>query len=452
LRTSTFRIAGVYLALFGGSGMALLALVFWATQSFVARQTDATINVEITGLAEHYRQTGLGGLRDVIAARSRNQRQSLYILADGLFRPISGNLDQWPAPFAPDAGGWFDFVFDRPGLPEGDHAARARHLTLPGGFQLLVGRDVQDRQDILAGLRAALGWAGFAVVAIGLVGGLAMSRTTLRRVDAITRTSQDIMAGDWSRRLPVRGTGDELDRLAEGVNTMLDQIERLVDGLRGVSDNIAHDLRTPLTRLRSRLEAALAAASNEQKKTLETSIADADHLLTLFTALLDIARAESGVLRRDMMTLDLSQVCRDVVDLYAPSAEDRGTLLTTALAPGVMLLGHRALLAQALANLVVNAVKFSPPGQTIALSLEATDAEVILTVADRGPGIPAADRERAVERFVRLDSSRGAPGTGLGLSLVKAVANLHRGRLVLADNQPGLRAILRIPRVGPGTR
>ncbi|MBM3503115.1 MAG: HAMP domain-containing protein [Alphaproteobacteria bacterium] len=449
LRTSVFRIAAIYLALFGGSSIALLAFVFWSVTEYVKTQTESTISIEITGLAEHYRQNGLVGLRDVLAERSRNQRQSLYLLTDSSFRPIIGNLDQWPLPVE-QTSGWFDFDFDRPGSPAGVHHARARHLQLAGGFQLLVGRDVQERTELLVGLRDSLSWAGLLVVVLAVAGGLAMGRNTLRRVDAIARTSQDIIAGDWSRRMPLTGSNDEFDRLAQSLNAMLDQIERLVGGLQSVSDNIAHDLRTPLTRLRTRLEATLMAPSvaPESRHALEQSIADADRLLAMFTALLDIARAESGVLRREMGPVDLAAVCRDVADLYAPTAEERSTPIRSTLPQPLIVHGHRALLAQALANLLDNAIKFSPKGGTITLTLERAGEEASVMVADRGPGIAAGDRDRAVERFTRLEESRGTPGAGLGLSLAKAVADLHRGRLILADNSPGLRAILRIP-VGP---
>lgn len=446
LRTYTFRIALGYVGLFGLSGAALVFFVFWSTAAFIERQTDATINAEITGLEESYRARGLRGLSAIIEQRSRNQRQSLYLLANNRFRPLAGNLDGWPRAET-GARGWLDFHFDRPvaGAPR-EHAARARHLRLAGGFQLLVGRDVEERNQVTERIRQSLIWSLAGILVLGLGGAVVVSRGTHRRLEAINRTSREFMAGDLSQRIPVSGGNDELAQLAVNLNTMLDRIERLMAGMRQVSDNIAHDLRTPLNRMRNRLEVALMEHHDETayRDVLTRTVAEAGELVTTFNALLAIARAESGLLRREMETLDPAPLCRDVIDLFAPAAEEAGIAVVGDLTDDTHIRAHRALLSQALSNLLDNAIKY---GKTrIEVSVRPTAYGTALRVADAGPGVPEADRERVLERFHRLDASRTSPGSGLGLSLVHAVARLHDATLTLDDNRPGLAVTLTFPK------
>lgn len=446
-RTYTFRIALGYVGLFGLSGAALAFFVFWSTAAFVERQTDATINAEITGLAESYRGRGLRGLSAIIEERSRNQRQSLYLLADNRFRPLAGNLDGWPRAETGE-GGWLDFRFDRPVAGTlREHAARARHLRLAGGFQLLVGRDVEERNQVTERIRRSLIWSLVGIVALGLGGAFLVSRGTLRRLEAINRTSREIMAGDLSQRVPVSGGNDELAQLAINLNTMLDRIERLMAGMRRVSDNIAHDLRTPLNRMRNRLEVALMEKHDEEayREVLERTVTEAGDLVTTFNALLAIARAESGLLRREMERLDPAPLCRDVIELFEPAAEDAGIAIVSELGDGTRIEAHRALLSQAISNLLDNAVKYGK--DAIYVSVRETAEGVALRVADGGPGIAPEDRERVLERFHRLDTSRSSPGSGLGLSLVHAVARLHDATMSLEDNAPGLAVTLTFPKV-----
>ncbi len=445
LRTTTFRIAILYLALFGLSVLALLGFVYWATAGFMARQTDETIRAEITGLAEQYRRDGLVRLTAVVLERSRNQRQSLYLLADPEQAPIVGNLDGWPAAET-DANGWIDFTYNRPmGETSEVRAARARHFRLHGGFHLLVGRDVSERRELDGLLRTAIAWALALTIGLGLIGGVLISRNMLRRIEAINRISRDIMAGDLSRRLPVRGSADELDRLAESLNAMLDQIEGLMTGMREVTDNIAHDLRSPLTRLRSRLELSLLQPGSAEgyRAVIEETIEEAERLLGTFNALLSIARAEAGAQREAPAELDLGALTRDAAELYAPVAEDARIDLAVAAEEGLTVRGNRHLLSQALTNLIDNAIKYTPPGGRVAVSAGRVAGAVELVVADTGPGIPEADRGRVLDRFVRLEASRHTPGSGLGLSLVRAVALYHHASLSLEDNAPGLRVRLR---------
>jgi signal transduction histidine kinase len=297
------------------------------------------------------------------------------------------------------------------------------------------------------------------VLVLGLAGGLFVTRRVLRRVDAMTETTRSIMAGDLGERLPVGGSGDEIDRLAANLNQMLERIESLMHGLKEVSDNIAHDLKTPLTRLRNRAEQALRAAGNEAeyRHALESTIEESDGLITTFNALLMIARAESGQAREDMKEFDAAEIAHDVCELYEPLAEEKGLALKIEAAAPAPVKGNRELVSQALANLVDNAIKYTEPdgkalnGTPAEILVRADNAgdRILLTVADRGPGIPQADRSRAVERFVRLEQSRSHPGSGLGLSLAAAVARLHGGELTLEDNAPGLKTVIALPRKGP---
>ena len=444
LRTTTFRLALIYLALFGVSVAALLGFLYWTSARIFVQQTDETIGAEITGLAEQYERRGLGGLRAIVQERGRDQRQSLYLLVGPGRVPLAGNLDTWPA-VATGAGGWLDFFYRRSmGARIETHPARGRHLLLAGGFELLVGRDVHQRREIEKLVTDALIWAVGLTLVLGLAGGVIMSRGVSRRLQAINRTSRDIMAGDLSRRVAVRGADDELDRLAQNLNAMLDQIERLMTGMREVTDNIAHDLRTPLNRLLGRLDVALRdeSAAPQFRKTLEDMTAEVQQILATFDAVLSIARVESGA-TYEMASVDLSALGRDSGELYAPAAEDKGLRFDVAVEEGLAVRGERHLLQHAAANLLDNAIKYTPAGGVVTLRVRRSGTFSELEVADSGPGIPAADRERVLERFTRLEASRKSPGAGLGLSLVKAVAGLHGAALRLEDNEPGLRVVLR---------
>lgn len=411
------------------------------------------MQAEITGLAEQYAQGGLPLLVHTVIQRSRDPGQGLYLVIDPAGRALAGNLDQKPAA-TPGPDGWMDFFYNRKVLDGTEvKAARARAFVLPEGFYLLVGRDVQERRIIETLITSALVWAIGLTVALGLAGGLFMSRNMLARVDAINRSSSGIMKGDLSQRLPIAGTGDELDQLARNLNAMLDQIEALMIGMRQVTDNVAHDLRSPLNRLRSRLEVTLLSepSPEEYRQALERTIAEADSLLTTFNALLMIARAEAGSLRESMSIVDPAAVVADAAELYEPVAEESGLRLTVDVAEGLSVRGNRELLSQAVANLLDNAIKHGKPQDgtsepVIAVTVAADpDGHILIGVADHGAGIPEQERGRVLERFVRLETSRNTPGSGLGLSLVAAVARLHGGRIALDDNRPGLCVTLILP-------
>jgi signal transduction histidine kinase len=332
--------------------------------------------------------------------------------------------------------------------------------TLGGGFRLLVGRDLDERERLYHIVADAGRWSVTIVIILGIVGGVFVSRRVLNRVDAITDKARIIMAGDFSGRLPVGGSDDELDRLAVSLNAMLNRIEALMRGLKEVSDNVAHDLKTPLTRLRNRCEAALRTAASEAdyRATIEATIEESEGLIRTFDALLMIARAESGEARDNMAAFDAAEIARDVAELYEPLAEERGLALQVEAPSAAPVKGNRELVSQALANLVDNAIKYAAAARQqangapadIVVGAGSDGDRIMLTVRDSGPGIPVADRGRVVERFVRLEQSRSQPGSGLGLSLASAVARLHGGELRLEDNAPGLKAVIELPRAGSG--
>ena len=447
LATSTFRLLLAYVALFAGSVLLLLGFIYWSTVGYMSAQTDATIQAEITGLAEQYRERGLNGIAETISDRLERDpdSSSVYVFATPDRRPLAGNLSAWPQ-VEPNADGWLDFEFRDPRAGDRLFQARARSFVLQGGMHLLVGRDTRELKSTQQLITRALLW-GFAItLALALAGGVLMSRGMLRRLEQINQTSRNIMAGELSQRVPTRGSGDEFDQLAGNLNAMLDEIERLMDGIRHVSNNIAHDLRTPLTRLRNRLERLLTDLSddNPYREQVEHGIADADRLLSTFGALLRIARIEAGGHRSDFASVDLSALARDAAELYEAVAEEKQLHFETRIEDGIAVDGDRDLLFQALINLLDNAIKYTPVDGSVLLQLRRDDDRIDIVVGDNGTGIPQQERDKVGQRFYRLESSRSTPGSGLGLSLVRAVAGLHRAQLLLEDNGPGLRATLRL--------
>ncbi|EXJ15520.1 sensor histidine kinase [Imhoffiella purpurea] len=446
LRSSTFRLALLYVLLLGVSVAILLEFIYWSTAGYMDRQIEATIQAEIRGLAEQYRQRGLTGLTAVISERVARDPvgSSVYLLVDGELHLIVGNLDRWPVEL-PDADGWISFHLRERGPDRSEeHEARAQVFRLRSGLRLLVGRDVRDLEAIRAVILEALGW-GLAITAgLALVGGWLMSASLVRRLESINQTSREIMEGDLSRRIPLSGSGDDFDQLAASLNRMLERIEALMAGVRQVSDNIAHDLRTPLTRLRNKLELLRAELpdSGSARSLAEETISDAEEMLATFNALLRIARIESGSRRSAFGALDLVPLAEDVVELYEPVAAERDQRLTLERGGPAWILGDRDLMFQALANLVDNAIKYTPVGGRLGVQLNVADDRVRLVVTDDGPGIPSELRERVFRRFFRVDDSRSTPGSGLGLSLVLAIVQLHRATIELGDNGPGLRVVL----------
>ena len=448
-RSTTFRLALIYLCLFSAALCVLLGIMYWTTVGSISRQIDATIDAEITGLAEQYRQGGILGLIGAIERRSTAPIESrgLYLLAGQNYQRLAGNLSRWPDA-QPDPDGWITFPLQFPeesGI--GLNYGRARVFDLDGDLHLLVGHDIRERVHIATRVLITLAWGFGITLVLSLAGGILTSRGILRRIDGINATSREIMAGDLSRRIPLSGKGDEFDQLAGNLNAVLSRNETLLASMKQVTDNIAHDLRSPLGRLRSRLEDLLKGPADDARRrdVIERSIAEADDLLKTFSALLSIAQAESGAPRQHFEPIDLAALVWDVAELYEPVAEEKGLKLDVRVDAAATIPGSRHLLFQALTNLIDNALKYAAGGKRLTLALRSDQDRAIVEVADDGPGIPEAARDKVVERFYRLDSSRTTPGSGLGLSLVAAVARLHGGTLELADNRPGLSARLIFP-------
>jgi signal transduction histidine kinase len=458
LRTTAFKLSIAYLAIFALFAVFLLAYVAMNAHRLIEQQASQTIEAEIGAIADQF---ALGGPRRIAAIVERRSRQPggglyLFLAPDG--QTLSGNLAE--VEVGPPVGpGEFHISYQlADDVGDRRRFALVRATVLPGGFRLVVGRDIFEQDRLRDVIIRGLGWSLLLVLGLGVAGGIFVTRRVLSRIDSMTDTTRAIMAGDLDGRLIVTGSNDEFDRLAHNLNSMLDRITELMGGLREVSDNIAHDLKTPLTRLRNKAEQALRTAkeSDEFRASLDEIIEEADNLIRVFNALLLIARAEARGELPDMAAFDLSDALRDLVELYEPLAEEAGLSLEAAIAPGLSMRGSRELIGQAAANLLDNAIKYGAvtdgPTKTVLVSASGTDGAITITVADHGPGIPEAERDRVVERFVRLEAARSRPGFGLGLSLVAAVARLHGGSLRLEDNGPGLRAVLNWPAAGPANR
>jgi signal transduction histidine kinase len=460
LRTTAFRLTLLYLVVFALFAVFLLGYFALNTRRLVNEQIVATVNDELQLLQGVYNQAGIRRLVGAVEVRSHRPGSSLYLVTTPMGEGLAGNVGSLE-PGVLESEGWIETAYRRLEEPESaEHNALVRVVRLPGGIRVLVGRDLDERGRMLHIVALAGRWSVAIVIVLGIIGGIFVSRRVLKRVDAMTGTAQTIMAGDLSGRLSVMGSGDEFDRLAHNLNAMLERIESLMRGLKEVTDNIAHDLKTPLTRLRNRCEAALRTASSEAefRGVLEDTIEESEGLIRTFDALLMIARAESGEVREGMAEFDVAEVARDVGELYEPLAEDKGLTLEVEAKQHAAVKGNRELVSQALANLVDNAIKYAAPASAepsravngersgILVKADAEQDRIVLTVSDHGPGIPQDDRSRVVGRFVRLERSRSLPGCGLGLSLVSAVARLHGGELKLEDNAPGLRARISLPR------
>jgi signal transduction histidine kinase len=451
LRTTAFKLSFAYLVIFTIFAFVTLGYVAWSAQRLLTDQFVSTVEAEINGLAEQYRLGGLRRLANVVERRSRTPGASLYLVTTSTGERIAGNIGALP-PGVIDQVGQFETFYNRTDETDAEpNRAIVRVYLLPGGFRLMVGRDVEERKRLREIIHGAFGYSLLFIGILGCLGSWFIARRVLRRVDDMTDTTRHIMAGDLGGRLRIAGTGDELDRLARNLNDMLDRIGELMRGMREVSDNIAHDLKTPLTRLRNKADEALrtAKSSEELRAALEAIIEESDNLIRIFNALLMIARLEAGNAREALADFDASEAVRDVAELYEALAEEAGVALEVSVENDLPVHGSRELLGQAMANLLDNALKYgAAPGgtpQAITVSAQRVDGEVRIAVADRGPGIPEAERGHVLERFVRLETARSRPGFGLGLSLVAAVARLHGGTLLLEDNEPGLRVVLSLP-------
>ncbi|OXS99430.1 two-component sensor histidine kinase [Notoacmeibacter marinus] len=468
MRSTATRLSALFVLLFMACALVLVFYMTALSARMMASQTRATIDEEVAELAAVYRHGGLPRLIRTLDRRSRQPGAYLYLVAARDGRILTGNVEALD-PDLLDREGWTEkpFAYLRHGdsqairsgelnlraLLEGDdaHHAMAQVFMLPNGMAMLVGRDLGEPERLRDITRQAI------VMALGIMGlgslliWYLVGRRGLMRVEKVSVATDRIMAGDLSQRLPVTSAGDEFDQLSNGINIMLGRIGELNEGLKNVADNIAHDLKTPLTRIRNRAEAALANHDDPEatRIALEQTIAESDQLIRTFAAILRISRLEAGNAIDDRTTVNLTEIAADVCELYEPAAEEAGGTLTCEVgAEPVMVCANRELVGQALANLVENALRHGTPERepiAIGITLRKNDGQAVLTVADNGPGIPPAERGRVTERFVRLEESRSRPGSGLGLSLVKAVAQFHQGRLVLDDNAPGLAARLCLP-------
>jgi len=449
LRTTTFRFTIIYVVAFAAA-VALLGYFFYsATFGVMSRQTDATIDQEITVLSEVFSTEGAGVLRRVVRERAAWRDDGLYML---IGQPsgavLSGNLTALP-PEALTAGeGFFNFTFERPQVDAAGREIGAQTREARGkirrfkatpdaetSFLVFVARDISTREMLRTNTQRQMARIGAATIGFGIIIGLMFSRALLRRVDNVNKTARLIRDGDLSKRIALTGSGDELENLAINLNAMLDQIERLMTGMKEVSDNIAHDLRSPLNRIRGRLNDALKSGPEDKEKALRSTLEDAENMIATFNALLSIARIESGEGAGSMEAVDLVAIAEEMAELYEPAAQEEGfTLqLKTQAAPPVR--GSRALISQALANLLDNSLKYAAGGTTIRIDVrKGSENCVLLSVLDDGPGIPEIDRDKVTKRFVRLEQSRSSPGSGLGLSLVTAIARAHRASISIGDS------------------
>ena len=448
-RTTAFKLSLAFLVLFSVGAGLVLASVGARVKEVLDEQIEQTVDAEIRALSEQYTQGGIRQLTDAVERRLRAPGGSLYLLTTQSGEVIAGNID--PPRFVPvEKDELVETIYQRRGEPEiAPHPALLRLFLIPGGFRLLIGHDIEDHRVLRDILRNALGVSLFWLVLVGVFGGLFVSYRMIERVDIMSASARRIMAGDMNERLAVSGSGDELDRLAENFNAMLARISELMAGLREVSDNIAHDLKTPLTRMRNRAEAALRHADDpkKQKDALAVIIEESDDLIAVFNALLMIARAEAGYSTDNLVVCDAGVVVGDMAEMYEPVAEEQGVTLALETGAGRMVTGNRELLGQAVVNLIDNALKYgrSENDPRIDVSARRVGDRIEIAVADHGPGVSAADRERLTGRFVRLENSRTLPGSGLGLSMAAAIARLHHGVLRIEDNAPGLRVTLSLP-------
>jgi signal transduction histidine kinase len=448
--SSSFRLTLLYAGIFGGSVVVLLGFIYWATAGYLSHQLEDVVDSELATLADVETDGGHAALADAIGERLkiRSNRSAYYQARTPDGTSIAGNIPpDRSAPFADTA--WHELsVTGASGHPR---RVRGKAVVVPDGTYLFVGQDSMQLEEVreLIGRAFLLGGIMTLVLAVG--GGAVSSRSILRRIDAINVTSEHIVSGDLRRRIPRSGNEDEFDRLAAHLNAMLDRIERLMGAMRQISNDIAHDLRTPLTRLRHALETARRHATDSAgyEAAIDGAIADTDAILETFGALLRIAQIEAGARRASFTDLDLSAVVEAVLEVYMPAAEEKQQVLTADIAPGLRTRGDRELLMQLVANLCENAIRHSPPTTRIEVSLRANQNSAELVIADHGPGIPVEAREKVFQRFYRLETSRTTPGSGLGLSLVAAIAEVHEIRIRLEDNEPGLRVVVTLHLTNP---
>jgi signal transduction histidine kinase len=447
LRSSTLKLAFLYVTGFSSAIFAVLGFVYWDTIAYVHERTDRAIAAENDALINAYAAKGKAGLIALIDRRTADSffAEWVYLLVDSSLHHVAGNLARWP-PSLRHGHGTADIAdLARPG-----HRAtstRVAYRVLPDGYHLLVGRKAEDLERFRGTIAASLASAGGLFLLLAAAAGISTSRRSVARIEAINTASRRIIETGLHERIPLRGTRDEWDELARNLNFMLDRIEELVESNRQVSDNVAHDLRTPLTRMRGRLEkAAQQSLGQAQHQALIADIIlDLDAILKTFTALLRIAQIEARDRTSGFRPVDLAAIAREVVELFDPIAEESQIVLRHTATSETIVVGDRDLLFDALSNLVDNAIRHGGGSDDVTVSVSASAIGPVLAVADHGPGIPKGEHKHVLQRFYRLERSRNSPGNGLGLSLVAAVAKLHAARIEMADNAPGLRLEIWFP-------
>jgi len=443
LRSSTFRLALLYITIFGAATLLLFWYVYSATTSYVRDRLDHELTRELGALQSAYHKGGRDGVSRAIADRlaGRDKADTFYLLTDHPPARGAGNLQSLP-PDAKCHEEWADLEPDSRGPP-----LRAKCTTLSDGSRLLVGMTTANLGDFTHQIEAALGLSILLIGILAAVASISVTRRTVGRIEAINATTHEIMQSGLSRRIPLRGTRDEWDGLAANLNSMLDRIEGLMGEVRQVTDNIAHDLRTPLSRMRGRLERAHGKPrdAGSDQALLGELISDLDGVLRMFTSLMRISQIEAHDRSATLRPVDVVALAGEVIELFDAAAEEKGSSLCRIGEPGIFVRGDRDLLFDAMANLIDNALKHGRAAGRVIVAVKQTTGDVVLSVADEGAGIPAAERPKVFRRFYRLERSRGTPGNGLGLSLVAAVARLHHAHIELVDNSPGLKVELHFP-------
>jgi signal transduction histidine kinase len=463
LRTTAFRQTLLSAALFALSSFVILAFVYAASAGMMLRRADAVVNEEVATLSERFDAGGIRAINRYILQRTvGGGADYLYLLVNPNGRSLSGNLITGLPDAQADDEGRVQFTYRRPRVlgtedsEKDDRTARGRIIDLPSGYKLFVGVDVDEESTLVDRMFNTILAASALALALGVAGGIFISRRFVRRLDLINDVARSVRSGDLKQRAPRNHTGDELDELSENFNDMLDRVEALMHRMRQTGDSIAHDLRTPLTRMRNRLDEALREDGDleAREQTLERAITDTDELLGIFNAILSLSRLESGESRKSIQPIDPADIAADLAELYEPVCEDEGLGFASEIERGMTVMGDRGLLSQALANILDNAVKYTPDGGAVTLRLRKNgEGRAEFSVTDTGPGIPDEDRTRVTQRFVRLDNSRTLPGSGLGLSLVQAIVDVHHGRFELGEGPgvsvdgrgPGLRASMCFP-------
>jgi signal transduction histidine kinase len=450
LRSTTFKLALISIGVFGAVVIALFGYVYWSTTTFVLGRSDGVIEAEQTVLRNIYDSSGRDGVVRAIDQHRAAARLEggVYLLANDSFVPVTGNLEEWPSALR-GANKWGEFKSAAlvPKAGAGQSLFRAKWETLPDGFHILVGRDISDLGKFVDQIYAAVAFTILLIFVLATVASVSVTRRTVGRIESINATSRSIMESGLGRRIPLRGTEDEWDHLAQNLNSMLERIEGLMAEVKQVSDNVAHDLRTPLTRMRGRLEKAgidKSAADHDQSLISET-IADLDDVLRMFSSLTRISQIEATNRKIAFSTINLVEIATAVGDLFDASAESKGGRIEVVGDKSVRISADRDLLFDAISNLIDNAIKHGREGGVVIISVEQKDGGAVLSIADHGPGIPADEVEHVFKRFYRLERSRSMPGNGLGLSLVAAVVRLHGARIALSDNRPGLKVELQFP-------